>query len=292
MATMFGVVAILLWSTTIAVSRHLAETMGTFTSGAAVYLLSGSLGCGILLASGKWANLLKRTPRKYLFGCGGLMVAYTVLLYGAVGFARGQDELVAVTAANYLWPGLTLALSVPLLHHRVRFPLLVAGGVAGLLGVALAACIPGADWAFRPGLPVLAALAAALAWGLYSNLSRRWAAEAQGAVPLFILASGFALLAIRWLVAEKSTWNSRCMLETGFMAVFPTLLAYTFWDLAVRRGNLILVSSLSYFTPLLSVGVSGLYLGLPLRASHWLAAVLVLAAAVLCKLAVRDNAPG
>ena len=45
-ATMGGVLAIVLWSTTIAFSRSIAEQLGTFTGAAVVYLAAGLLGCG------------------------------------------------------------------------------------------------------------------------------------------------------------------------------------------------------------------------------------------------------
>jgi len=40
-----------------------------------------------------------------------------------------------------------------------------------------------------------------------------------------------------------------------------TVLAYTLWDVAMRKGNLLLVAACSYFTPLLSTLVSCAYLG-------------------------------
>lgn len=73
------------------------------------------------------------------------------------------------------------------------------------------------------------------------------------------------------------------------MSVFPTFLAYTFWDRAMRKGNIILVVSLSYFTPLLSIIISSLYLRVAIKANLWIACGLVIAGAVICKFSIIDR---
>lgn len=46
-ATAFGVLAIVLWSTTVAFSRSLAEQVGVLTAASSIYLLAGLLGCAL-----------------------------------------------------------------------------------------------------------------------------------------------------------------------------------------------------------------------------------------------------
>ena len=291
-ATSWGVLAIVLWSTTIACSRSVAEQLGVFTGAAVVYLAAGLVGCGILAARGQLGSVLRHAGRRYLAGCGGLMVAYTVLLYAAVGFAETRAQVVTVTVANYLWPGLTMLFAVPILGWRARPLMLAIGTLLGVSGVALAV---GADrlaldaslsWAAH-ATATLPALLAAVAWGLYSNLSRRWGGQEANAMPVFLLASGLVLVLMRALRAEQSVWSVRVVGEVAYLVVFPTLVAYVCWDSAARRGNLSLVAALSYLTPLLSVLVSSLYLELPVRPQQWLAGMLVVAGAVLCKISIR-----
>ena len=80
-------------------------------------------------------------------------------------------------------------------------------------------------------------------------------------MPLFLLATGLVLAGLRLVFPERTQWNSQSMVELAYMAVFPTILAYVFWDTAMRRGNMILVTSLSYLTPLLSIIIGSMYLG-------------------------------
>jgi len=73
------------------------------------------------------------------------------------------------------------------------------------------------------------------------------------------------------------------------MSVFPTFLAYLFWDRAMRKGKIILGVSFSYFTPLLSIIISSLYLRVAVNANLWVACGLVIAGAVICKFSIIDK---
>ena len=88
---------------------------------------------------------------------------------------------------------------------------------------------------------------------------------------------------------EESSWTVRVVVELLYMSIFPTFLAYTFWDRAMRKGNIILVVSLSYFTPLLSIIISSFYLQVAVKANLWIACGLVIAGAVVCKFSIIDK---
>jgi drug/metabolite transporter (DMT)-like permease len=138
--------------------------------------------------------------------------------------------------------------------------------------------------------PYLLAFMAAISWGLYSILVRRWAGRAEGgAVPLFLLGTGLVLIAIRFIFPEESSWTPRVLMELLYMSIFPTFLAYLFWDRAMRKGKIILVVSFSYFTPLLSIIISSLYLQVAIKNNLWLACGLVIAGAVICKFSIIDK---
>ena len=294
-ATAFGVLAIVLWSTTVAFSRSLAEQVGVLTAASSIYLLAGLLGCASALIRGRGLRRFRGLPRRYWAGCGGLFVLYMVALYLAIGLASGRQQVVEVGILNYLWPGLTLALSVPLLGHRAR-PWLAAGIVLAFAGGALALVQGGAfSWEeLRAnlrlnGFPYAAALVAAFSWALYSNLSRRWAHASSGqAVPAFLLATGLVLGAMRLARPEVSHWTARAALELAYLAVCPTLVAYTLWDRAMRRGRVSLVAALSYLIPLLSTLATCLYLRVAIGPGLWLAAALVVAGAIVCKRSIVE----
>lgn len=294
MYTVLGLVAILFWSTSVAFSRSLAEALGPVTAAAAVFLTSGALGCAWLAVTRPGFRIVAALPRRYLFGCGALFVLYGVCLYMAIGFSAHRAQVLAVGIINYLWPGLTLVLSIPLLGKKAKATLL-PGAAMAFAGVVLAmgqgglrSLLPGPGAPRASFAPYVLALGAALAWALYSNLARRWGREG-GAVPIFLLATGLVLGAMRLGVTEHSHWGPQPVLELAFLAVVPGLLAYAFWDAAMRKGEVILVASFSHLTPVLSTVVSWAYLGVRPGWELWAACALVIAGAVVCRYSVQER---
>jgi drug/metabolite transporter (DMT)-like permease len=284
-STLGGLVAIVLWSSTIALARSLSEQLGSLTAGACVYVVGGVV--ALLTAGTSGRTRLGSLSARYLWGCGFLFVLYTVLLYVAVGAAASRTQALEIGVVNYLWPALTILFSVPLLRQRAG-PLLLIGTVLAVTGVFLV-MTQGADFSWSTfaehlrsnPLPYWLALFAAIAWALYSNLARRWSKEnSGGAAGWFIAASGIVLLGSRFLFPETSTWSARTILE-GVVLGTITALAYVLWDNAMRRGNLVLVAACSYLTPLLSTAVSGVYLQVEVTRRFWMGCLVLVAGSVI-----------
>lgn len=294
-ATLAGVTALALWGTNIACARSLIEKLGPINAGAWVHTLGGAVAALWWFSSARERDRIRRLPRAYLWGCGALFVIYMPCLYLALGLSQSRQQAVEVAIVNYLWPSLTLVLSAPLLGKRARWPL-APGIVLAFTGVALV--IAGGiaySWAElgenlrTSATPYLLAFVCAVAWALYSNLSRRWAASADGgAVSLFILCTGLVFLAMRPFAGEDPQWSARAAGELAYMAALPTLTAYMLWEFAMRRGNLVLVASLSYGIPLLSMAIMRVYLNVRLGPAVWLACAMVIAGAVICRKSIED----
>jgi drug/metabolite transporter (DMT)-like permease len=293
-ATALGLVAIVVWSTSIALSRSLTEKLGVFTAACAIYLAGGAVSLVVAQARGQGWRVMVRLPPGYLLGCGSLFVSYMVAFNVALGLARDRPSVVVAGVINYLWPALTLALSVPVLGNRARWTLAPAMAAA-LLGTWLALA-GGQDLqdvvknANANAVPYGAALAGAVAWSLYSNLSRRLAGERGGAVPLFLLASGAVLGVLALGAGEEPLFTATAALELGYAAVFVAALGYVFWDRGVRAGNLVLLAAASYAIPVASTVASVLYLDVVAGPWVWAGCVLVTAGAVACRYSVRDAA--
>ena len=107
-------------------------------------------------------------------------------------------------------------------------------------------------------------------------------------MPLFMLATGLALGLARALAPEATRWAPRALLELAYLAIGPNL-AYFFWERAMQKGDIILVASCSYFTPLFSTLISSFYLGVALGWKLWLGCGLIVAGALVCNLSVRKE---
>lgn len=294
----FGVAALVLWGSSVALQRSLGEQLTPIGAAAAVYLVSAAAAVAYLAIRPRNLRAILRLPPKYLLVCGGLFVGYVPCYYLAVGWASGPQQAIEAGTINYLWTAATVVFSVPLLGKRARWTL-APGAALALAGIVLV-MLPG-NWRLDDflanlrgnWLPYLLALAGALGWGLYSNLSRRWAPpEAPSAVPLFLIAAGLAMGALYLAFpAGAAHWTARTVGEVIFMGVLVTSLGYVFWDLAMRRGNLVLVGSLSYFAPLLSAAVAALYLRVMPGPGLWIGCGLIVAGAAACRYSVVDREP-
>ena len=290
-----GLGAILLWSATFAFARSLSEQVGPITAGTAVYLIGGCLCLARLAWSRKGITELLKLPRLYLLGCGSLFICYTAAIYLAVGLAKNRQQLLEIALVNYLWPALTVLFSLPLLKKRASF-WLVPGTALALTGVFLVmmqgAHVSWVSWREHlqnnPAAYALA-LTAAISWALYSNLARRWAEpESGGAVELFLLATGLVLLALRFVISEPTGWSFRAVGEASALAAV-TALAYALWDVAMRKGNLLLVVACSYFTPLLSTMVSCMYLKVSPSPKLWIGCLLLVSGSLITWRSVSDR---
>jgi drug/metabolite transporter (DMT)-like permease len=292
--TAAGISAILLWSTTVALARSAAEQLGAVTAGFSVYLFAGAFLTAYRFGRGRSFKPRQGFSRKYVVGCGALFVLYTTAFFFALGLAKDRNQTVEVGLLNYLWPVLTLLFSLFLLGNRGGWRL-IPGTLLALGGVVLVVTQGAAvSWgAFAANLfdnPAAYGLGflAAVTWGLYSNLARRWGApRSGGSVHVFLLASAVVFLVARVFAPEEGGWSVRAVVEVGVLGV-ATALGYLFWDLAMRAGNMILVAALSYLTPFLSTVVICVYLGVRPDPRLWVGCVLIVAGSYLSWRSIRS----
>jgi drug/metabolite transporter (DMT)-like permease len=187
-------------------------------------------------------------------------------------FSLKRAPPVEANLVNYLWPLLIVLFAGLLPGVRLR-----AGNIVGaLLGLAAAALLVtgghglSIDPAHAPGY--LAAFGAAVTWGGYSVLNRRFAGvDSAAIIPACV---GVSLLGIvtHWLFEPAATITTTQWLVLAAMGVGPTGIAFRLWDRGTKHGDIALLGSLSYLAPLLST----LLLVLAGRAEpHWIQAVAV-----------------
>lgn len=296
-ATLGGLLAILLWSTTVGVGRSLTEAVGPVTAGVAVLGVSGGLALARLAASPARRRQVARLPRRYLAGCGALFAGYMLLILLAIGLAADRRQVLEVGLLNYLWPVLTLLLLLALVGGRAR-PALLPGTLLALAGIFLVLTAGEAvSWASLAAnlaenpAAYLAGLGAGVTWALYSALTRKWAGGlGEGGVGLFLPASFLCLLALSAFVAEPRAWSGRAAAEAAFLGA-ATFVAYSLWDHAMRVGRAVVVAAASYLTPLLSTLVSAIYLAVAPGPAIWAGSALLVAGSLLSRWSVVATEP-
>jgi len=281
--TLSGLMAILLWSTTVGLARSISEQIGPLTAGASVYLTGGVLTSGWILFRKKKLWEFKKTSRIYFFGCGSLFLIYTVALFLGLGLAHDRYQTLEIGLINYLWPALTILFAVLMLKKRANL-WLFPGTLIALTGVFFV-IMKDKNFSFIIFIEHIlynpaaygVALIAALSWAFYSNLVRLTnSSNSAGAVPLFILITGMVMLVFRFVFPEEGSFNAGISVEILGLGI-ATALAYNLWENAMRRGDLILVVSISYFTPFFSTVFAAVYLGILPGINLWIGCLLIIA---------------
>ncbi|MCT4706263.1 aromatic amino acid DMT transporter YddG [Enterobacteriaceae bacterium H16N7] len=286
-ATAFGLTAILLWSTSVGLLRSISEHFGPVGGAALIYTVSA-----LCLCVARGLPTLREMPPRYLWTGGALFVSYEIFLALAIGLAHSRSQSLELGMINYLWPSLTIFFALFINQQRASLWLWpgLALSLAGIIQVMKGdgAGSPVTMWHNMIDNPVAygLAFAAALIWALYCNLTRRWS-EGKSGVTLFFCATALVLWIKYAFVNEAPlTFTLPATLQLLFMGL-STAIAYSAWNHGIQRGNMTLLASASYFTPVLSAFIASLWLGLHPGWSFWQGVLMVAGGSLVCWLATR-----
>jgi drug/metabolite transporter (DMT)-like permease len=275
-ATLCGVCAIGLWAS-LAVLTTVGAGIPPFQLLALTFGLAGTLGClWQLRPGGGGVAALRQPPAAAALAIGGLF-GYHALYF--IAFSRAPA--VEVNLVNYLWPLLIVLFSALLPGVRI-YPRQWLAALLGLAGATLV--ITRGQWfaiEARHAAGYLAALGAALTWGAYSVLNRRFGNAASSAIAgsclaVALLGAVVHLATEVWTMPTPGQWAGIVAMALG-----PLGAAFWFWDRGTKHGDIVLLGIASYAAPFLS---TLLLLAAGRARAHWTqgaALVLLLAGALL-----------
>ncbi|KFF62491.1 aromatic amino acid DMT transporter YddG [Pectobacterium brasiliense] len=286
-ATLTGLLAIVLWSTSVGLIRSLTEALGPIGGAAMIY--STSTLC--LLAFYGFPRI-KTLPRVYLFAGGAMFVCYEIFLSLSIGLADSRMQAIEIGMINYLWPSLTVFFSLFINQQKSRF--LLWPGLALSLGGIVWIMKGESDWTpellwnniLANPLAYSLAFSAALTWALYCNITRRYGQGKSGVSLFFFVASLLLWVQYAFSAEGAISLTLPSSLQLLFMGT-STALAYSVWNIGIQHGNLTLLATASYFTPVLSTLLAALWLNITPAISFWQGVVMVTAGSLLCWYATR-----
>ena len=150
----------------------------------------------------------------------------------------------------YLWPLLIVLLSAALL--RLRLTLRHAVGTA--LALAGCALLLGGGASFRAdaALGYALALCAGFVWAFYSVSARWLAAVPPGAVAGFCAAAAGLAAAAHLLLETTAAPDPAAWLAVLALGLGPLGAAFALWDVGMKRGDVRLLGTLAFATPVAS----------------------------------------
>jgi len=283
MGNVCGILAILMWSTLIGMTRSVIEDFGVAGGTALIYTIGAVSAC---LAQGGFPKI-NNIPRTYLFLCGSLFVGYEILLSQSIGLSVNNSQVLEVGMINYLWPCIIVVLSKWINHEKFNW-LVYPGIILSVIGIFV--CISSSVENLTINnfiinikaypIPYIFSLLAALSWGLYSNFSKKYSDD-YNAISIF-----FTFIAI--LLWIRFYANNHSLPHTSFFPIINLGLtglvfgvSYYLWEVGIHRGNLFLLAIVSLFIPLLSMLFACFRLGILPSYVFWMGTCLVVSGSVL-----------
>lgn len=212
--------------------------------------------CSFLLALFKFRSsliqVLKQTPLKLIFV--GIIGIYLNNLFFMAAFANAPPE--KVDLINYLWPLMVILCSGCLPKERLTLNQ-VLGALVAFYGVYLlvtnGAGLAGFETQYWKGY--FYALLDAICWTYFTLSLRKYKSFPLAQIGVYC---GVAALLSLFSHVACETFVMPNAKQLAFLAVIGITsqgAAYYFWDYGIKKGDYKLLCILSYFNPILSVGL-------------------------------------
>lgn len=288
-ATSIGLIAIVLWSAIVGLIRSVSEGLGAIGGAAMIYSLASLV---LLLTLG--FPKVKTFPRAYLITGSLLFVCYELCLSLSLGFASTGTQAIEVGMVNYLWPGMTILLSVIVTRQRCSL-LIIPGMLVSIAGICL---VLAGDRAFSFSeiaasvasnpLSYGLAFSGAAIWAIYCVVTKKIANGSNGITLFFILTA--LTLWVKFLAAPQPemvfTLRVGVNLLLGAMAMG---FGYAAWNIGILHGHVTVLATASYFIPVISAMLAAVMLNASLSISFWQGAAMVSLGSLLCWWSTRQR---
>ncbi|MFK8258598.1 aromatic amino acid DMT transporter YddG [Erwinia sp. AnSW2-5] len=289
-ATLIGLIAIVLWSAIVGLIRGVSEGLGAVGGAAIIYTLSTLL---LMLTVG--SPNIKKFPRAYLIAGSLLFVCYELCLSLSLGYANTSTQAIEVGMVNYLWPSMTIVLSV--IVTRQKCSLLIIPGllisVAGICRVLagdhqLSYTEIAHNVASNP-LSYGLAFSGAIIWAMYCVVTKKIAQGSNGITLFFMLTA--LVLWVKYFSAPQPemTFNLPVLINL-VLAAMAMGFGYAAWNTGILHGNVTVLATASYFIPVISAVLAAFLLNSSLSVNFWQGAGMVSLGSLLCWWSTRTKA--
>lgn len=284
-----GLMAVVLWGTVVGLIRSVSERFGPIGGAALIYTV-GSAFLVLLLGVPR----VRSFPRAYLLSGSLLFVAYEICLSLSLGFAANRGQAIELGIVNYLWPCFTVILAI-LINGQRASAWVVPGIALSLCGIVwVVGGDGGVSWerlvANVSSNPLSYGLAfsGAIIWAVYCNVTKRYADGKNGVALFFMLTAAVLWIKYEFSAEPALTFAWPAVLELcvtgGAMAA-----GYALWNVGILNGNLTLLATASYFTPVLSTFFAAIWLSTRLTMTFWQGVAMVTAGSLICWAATRGR---
>jgi drug/metabolite transporter (DMT)-like permease len=242
--TLAGLLALAVWST-FGVMFLFVKTLPVFEVLGVVFFMAYA--CFTILQLMRKENICSYWHQPFSYYAFWLAGAglYTVLIYIAFKMA----PIFEANILNYLWPILLVLFAA--LIYKDPLPLnRIIGMMLGFAGAVIILVPPHGEALFLNfSAGHFIAILAAIVWALYSVLTRNRNYPQGFQAPMFLILS--LICFVVHLGFENTVMPD--LKEWVFLFLLGGLrISYALWDYGMKKGNVTLLASMSYFLPLIS----------------------------------------
>jgi len=294
-AILYGVIAILLWCWSGVCFRKGSDIMGS-TMVYLTFMTGGGALTALVLQyfrGQSLAGMLLLPARVVIAGFFGVAI-YTIMLATAFGVAP-VSEIGQINLLNYLWPVWMVVLGIVLLGSKPKKACALVGILIGLVGVVISR---GFDVFSHPPasiFPHTMALVAGFLWALYVILLRKWnIPEEKGGTALHFTVCALVAGSIAAYLQEWGTVppvSGEMVFWIVFGGMGPVGIAYSLYEISVKNGPVLLIASISYFIPIGSSILIGLFFNETMNKGLFIGAILIALGAWLVRYASNESKP-
>ena len=285
-ATLLGFSAILQWSSIVGLLKKISFSIGADLAVLFMYSLSA-----LLLFTLFGMPKLKSIPKFYLYSATALFLVYEICFSYAIALAQTAQQAIEISLVNYLWPSMTIAMLI--IFKELKFNALVILGLCiSLTGVFYIQTGNGSinlttifDHIKSNPTSYLLAFIGALLWSLYCVFTKKYS---EGHNPIvFFFAIIALMLWLKTLILHSDQLPRLLTLDINTMMYMiivsvVTGLGYAAWNIGINQGNISLLVTLSYFSPIFSSMISMWILQSPLSSTFWTGAIMVTLGSFVC----------
>lgn len=282
--TLLGFLAIIIWGTSAIFTRNLSTNIGAYTSAALVNLIGGLVVLAKQIIRKEGLSEIRTVPFKYWVICGALFIIYTASSYVSMSMVESDDAVVTLVLIRFLWPLFTLIFTIPILKAKAS-PWLIVSVLVCMSGIVIAVLgdevtdlshfiqniLSGKD---MPGFAM--GFAVAISWGLYTNFIKKFVGTKKAdAVGIYMIFTAAVLGMISVFVDEPRNFSFNLTGQILYAGIVVGSVANSLWNLAIKRGNMLLVVLVSNFLPIISTVMTSLMLGVGVTIPVFVGSILV-----------------
>ncbi len=281
-ATLIGLIAILLWSAIVGLIKSVSEGFGPVGGAALIYTCSA-----ILLIFTVGLPKIRQFPPSYLILGSILFVCYELCLSLSLGFTHNGRQAIEVGMVNYLWPSLTILLTVIVTRQKTS-PLIIPGVIIAIIGIGR---VLGGDQGFSVNemtrnvmdnpLSYGLAFSGAVIWAIYCVVTKIIAKGNNGITLFFILTA--LTLWVKFLTSPQPdfiiSWKAWISL---LLAAIAMGFGYAAWNVGILHGNVTILAAASYFIPIISAVLAAFILSSQLTMAFWQGTAMVSLGSLIC----------